>query len=133
VRAFPREVADGPAIDVVRAALEALLAGPTPAESAQGFVSAIPDTLEILRHRMRYVTREYDPPHYGRRVEIQKLEARPGGLLYVSFSRELNAYDHGAVRVCSIVRQVRETVRQFAEFKDVMIAVDGETQGVLQP
>lgn len=133
VHPFPREVPAGAPIDVVRAALDSLLAGPTAEERAQGFRSALPDTLEILRHRMRYVVANYDEPHKGRRVEIQKLEARPNHILYVSFSPEIKAYDRGATRVCAIVRQVRETVRQFPEFKDVMIAIDGKTEGTLQP
>ena len=123
----------GADLDVVRAALDSLLAGPSAAEAAQGFRSAFPDTLEILRHRMRRVVAGDDQPHKGRHVEIQKLEVRANGILYVSFSPEINAYDHGATRVCAIVRQVQETVRQFPQFKDVMIAVDGETEGTLQP
>ncbi|MFN8178739.1 MAG: GerMN domain-containing protein [bacterium] len=133
VQAFPREVPAGDSLAVVRATLQALLAGPTAEEAARGFHSAIPDTLEVLRHRMRYMAFHYDAPHLGKRVEIQKLEPRPGRILYVSFSKELNAYDRGAVRVCAIIRQLQATVRQFAEWKDVMIAIDGETDGILQP
>jgi hypothetical protein len=133
VRPFPREVPAGDSLAVVRATLEALLAGPTAEEAAQGFHSAIPDTLEVLRHRMRYMVFHYDAPHLGKRVEIQKLEPHPGRILYVSFSKELNAYDRGAVRVCAIIRQLQGTVRQFREWKDVMIAIDGKTEGILQP
>jgi spore germination protein GerM len=133
VQAFPRDVPAGAPVEVVRAALTELIAGPTAEEAAKGLRSAIPDTVEILRHRMRHVVAGDDEPHKGRRVEIQKLEVRPDGILYVSFSPEINAYDHGATRVCAIVRQVQETVRQFPEFKDVMIAVDGKTEGTLQP
>jgi spore germination protein GerM len=133
VQPFSREVPAGDSLAVVRATLEALLAGPTPEEAAQGFHSAIPDTLEVLRHRMRYVAFKYDPPHLGKRVEIQKLEPRPGGILYVSFSKELNAYDRGATRVCAIIAQVEETVRQFREWKGAMIAIDDKTTGILQP
>jgi len=133
VEAFPRDVPAGPPLAVVRAALQALLDGPTREEAAGGFRSAIPDTLEILRHRMRYVAFDYDPPHHGRRVEIQSLEPGDAGILDVSFSKELDAYDRGATRVCAIVRQVQETVRQFPEWKGVRIAIDGETRGILQP
>ena len=133
VHPFPREVPDGDSLAVVRAALLALLAGPTAEEAAAGFRSALPDTLEILRHRMRYVTFGYDPPHAGKRVEIRSLEPQSGGVLRVDFSRELGAYDRGAVRVCAIVRQVQETVRQFEEWKAVRIAIEGKTEGILQP
>lgn len=133
VQPFVREVPGGEPLEVVRQALEALLAGPTAEEAAQGFLSAIPDTLEVRRHRMRYMVFDYDAPHDGQRVAIRSLEPMAGGVLRVDFSREINAYDHGAVRVCTIVRQVRDTVTQFPEWKAVSIAVDGETRGILQP
>lgn len=133
VQPFARDVAGGTSLDVVRQALEALLAGPTAEEAALGFVSAIPDTLEVRRHRMRYMVFDYDAPHEGQRVAIRSLEPLEGGVLRVDFTREMNAYDRGAVRVCTIVRQVQRTVTQFPEWKAVSIAVDGETQGVLQP
>lgn len=133
VQGFPREVPAGPPLETVRAALGALLAGPTPEEAARGFVSAIPDSLEVQRHRMRYVAFGYDPPHDGRRVAIRSLEPLEGGVLRVDFSREINAYDRGAVRVCTIVKQVQSTVLQFPEWKAVSIAVDGRTKGILQP
>lgn len=133
VQGFARTVPGGPALDVTRAALQSLLDGPDDAERAAGFVSAIPDSLEVQRHRMRYMAFGYDAPHHGRKVGIQTLEARADGVLYVSFSPELNAYDRGAVRVCTIVRQVQATVTQFPEWKAVRIAVDGKTEGVLQP
>lgn len=133
VHSFPREVPGGTPLEVVRQALEALLAGPTADEAAQGFISAIPDSLEARRHRMRYMVFDHDPPHEGHRVEIQSLEPLADGVLRVSFSKEINAYDRGAVRVCTIVRQVSATVTQFPEWTAVSIAVDGETRGVLQP
>ncbi len=133
VQPFPREVPGGTPLEVVRQALEALLAGPTPEEAAQGFISAIPDSLETRRHRMRTMAFDHDPPHAGGRVAIQSIEELERGVLRVSFSREINAYDRGAVRVCTIVRQVQGTVTQFPEWTAVSIAVDGETRGVLQP
>jgi spore germination protein GerM len=133
VHPFPREIPGGAPLDVARAALDALLAGPTEEERLAGFRSAIPDTLEVLRHRMRRVVFGYDAPHHGRRVEIRSLSAREHGILRVDFSKELNAYDRGATRVCAIVRQVQATVLQFPEWKGVSIAVEGESRGVLQP
>lgn len=133
VQAVPRTVPAGTPIEVLRGTLEALIAGPTAEEAAAGFSSAIPDTLEILRHRMRHVTAQRDSPHEGRRVEIQFIEPLPDGLVRVSFSKEMNAYDHGATRVCTLVRQIQETVKQFEEWKGVSIAIDRETEGVLQP
>ncbi len=133
VQPFAREVPGGTPLDVVRQALEALLAGPTAEEAALGFVSAIPDTLEVRRHRMRYMVFDYDAPHEGQRVAIRSLEPLEGGVLRVDFTKEMDAYDRGATRVCTIVRQVQDTVTQFPEWKAVSIAVDGETQGILQP
>jgi spore germination protein GerM len=128
-----RVVAGGTPYAMLRATLDSLLAGPTPQEAAAGYRSAIPDSLEVLRHRMRHVTENRDSPHEGRRVEVQFVEPLPDGLVRVSFSKEINAYGGGAARVCTIVRQVQETVMQFGEWRGVSIAVDGETRGVLQP
>ena len=133
VHPFARRVPAGASLDVVRSTLQALLDGPTAAEIAAGYVSGIPDSLEVQRHRMRYVAFDYDAPHEGKRVVIESLKPRDDGILEVSFSRELNAYDRGATRVCAIIRQVQETVKQFPEWKGVSIAIEGKTTGILQP
>ena len=133
VHPFPRQVPDGDPLAVTRAALLALLAGPTPEEATQGYASAIPDTLDVLRHRMRYLAFDYDAPHHGKRVEIRSLAPGEDGVLTVDFSREINAYDRGATRVCAIFREVQATVMQFPQWKGVRLAVEGKTEGILQP
>lgn len=89
--------------------LEALLKGPLPEEREKDYFSSIPDG-----------------------VEIEQFEIG-AGMAYVSFSEELDKEVAGSARVQAIREQIRLTLRQFEQIEAVEIAVEGQTEGILQP
>lgn len=91
------------------AALEALLEGPRADETEQEYYSAIPEG-----------------------VEIEEFELR-AGTAYVSFSAELDRGVAGSAWVQAIRDQIRLTLQQFEQIETVEIAVEGQTEGILQP
>jgi spore germination protein GerM len=112
--------------DLPATALEELLWGPPPRNLA-GFSTAIPTPEEVLN----YPGREDD---WGVRVELRSLTVE-NGLVTADFSQEMRAYGGGSARVQMIRDQVSQTLMQFQEpaIDQVQIAVEGQTEGVLQP
>ena len=106
------------------AALNELLWGPPPNNLA-GFTTAIPTPQEVLS----YAGRGAD---WGPRVRLLKLTI-VDGLATADFSKEINAYGGGSLRVKLIHDQIAQTLLQFATVREVVIAVEGQTEGVLQP
>jgi hypothetical protein len=106
------------------AALNELLWGPAPPNLA-GFTTAIPTPEEVLR----YGGREAD---WGERVRLRSLTI-VDGVATADFSRELKAYGGGSLRVMLIRRQITQTLRQFPTVRAVRIAIEGQTEGVLEP
>ncbi|MGM0482593.1 MAG: GerMN domain-containing protein, partial [Patescibacteria group bacterium] len=90
-------------------ALEELLAGPTEEEEDQGYSTAINEGVEILD------------------FSIQE------GTAQVDFSSELNEDVAGSATVLAIRGQIENTLRQFDPVDNVVIMVEGEEEGVLQP
>ncbi|MEO8289259.1 MAG: GerMN domain-containing protein [Chloroflexota bacterium] len=111
---------------VGRVALEELLWGPGPRVRAfPDFDTAIPGPEEITKYKGRQ-------PDWGPRVTLRKLTIE-NGVATADFSREINAYGGGSARVGLIVQQITSTLKQFPTVREVRIAVEGQTQGVLQP
>jgi hypothetical protein len=106
------------------AALEELLWGPRPGDLA-GFTTAIPTPDEVLR----YPGRAAD---WGSRVTLRSLTIDTGVAL-ADFSPELRAYGGGAARAQLIREQITHTLLQFPTVREVRIAIDGQSEGVLQP
>ncbi len=96
-----------PSVEV--AALEALLDGPQPDETEQELYSSIPEGVEIERFELRDRT------------------------AYVSFSAELDQGVAGSARVQAIREQIQLTLKQFEHVDRVEIAVEGQSEGILQP
>jgi spore germination protein GerM len=69
---------------------------------------------------------------WGSRVRLLKLTITDGVAL-ANFGPELRAYGGGSARVALIRNQIEETLRQFPSVSEVVIAVDGQTEGVLEP
>ncbi|MFW6343313.1 MAG: GerMN domain-containing protein, partial [Sediminispirochaetaceae bacterium] len=90
-------------------ALEALLKGPLPEEEEKDYFSAIPEG-----------------------VEIEDFEVQ-GGEAYVSFSAKIEKNVAGSAWVQGIRDQIGLTLRQFEHIERVEIAVEGQTEGILQP
>ena len=55
------------------------------------------------------------------------------GVATANFSRELAAYGGGSLRVRLIREQIARTLRLFPTVRQVRIAVEGQTEGVLEP
>lgn len=91
-----------------RAALEELLAGPTPMESNQGFLSNIPSGVRILS------------------LAIDK------GVARVDLSDELRSAASGSCRVGAIRSQIENTLKQFPTVQHVEILIGGKAD-VLEP
>ncbi len=108
---------------IASAALNELLWGPDPRNGRFG--TALPTPIEVLT----YAGREAG---WGPRVRLLKLTITDGVAL-ANFSPELRAYGGGAARATMIRTQIETTLRQFPSVQEVVIAVDGQTEGVLQP
>jgi len=94
---------------IARAALEELLAGPTPNEQAEGYSTSI---------------------NHG--VEIQSL-AIQNGMAIVDFSPRLDQDMGGSCSVTAIRAQITETLKQFPTVDDVVISIGGDSDLILQP
>lgn len=111
---------------IAAAALEELLWGPGPRVGGfSGFGTALPLPAEIL-----------EPAKYqrgwGPRITLRKLTIQ-NGVATADFSDEINAYGGGSARVLAMTDQITLTLKQFPTVREVRIAVEGQTQGVLQP
>jgi hypothetical protein len=106
------------------AALNELLWGPGPPNLA-GFTTAIPTPEQVLS----YPGRE---PDWGPRVTLRQLTI-VNGVATADFSKELKAYGGGSLRVMLIRQQITRTLLQFPTVREVRIAIEGKTEGVLEP
>jgi hypothetical protein len=111
-------------IQIGTAALNELLWGPGPPNLA-GFTTAIPTPEQVLSFPGR-------APDWGARVTLRSLVIRDG-VATADFSRELRAYGGGSLRVMLIRRQIAQTLMQFPSVQAVRIAIEGQTEGVLEP
>jgi spore germination protein GerM len=106
------------------AALEDLLWGAPPPNLA-GFETAIPMPQEVFSYPARQ-------PDWGSRVTLRKLTI-VDGVATADFSKELWAYGGGSLRVTLIRQQITQTLMQFPTVKEVVITIEGELEGVLEP
>ncbi len=106
------------------AALEALLWGPAPPNLA-GFTTALPTPEQVLSYPGR-------APDWGPRVTLRGLTIADG-VATADFSRELRAYGGGSLRVSLIRQQITRTLLQFPTVREVRIAIEGQTNWVLEP
>ncbi|OGY44355.1 MAG: hypothetical protein A2731_00095 [Candidatus Buchananbacteria bacterium RIFCSPHIGHO2_01_FULL_39_8] len=94
---------------VGQAALEQLLQGPTEQDKADGYFTSI-----------------------NQGVEIQSLTIQDG-IAMVDFDQQIEFQVGGSCRVSAIRAQITETLKQFPTVNQVIIAVDGRTEDILQP
>jgi len=106
------------------AALEELLWGP-PVNSEAGFITALPLPSDVLAYPGQ-------GPNWGPRVRLLELTIEDG-VATANFSREFRAYGGGSLRVTLIREQITRTLLEFPTVQEVVIAVEGETEGVLEP
>lgn len=108
-KVFPTEREIPKTEAVARAALEALLKGPNEVEKSAGYFTSI------------------NPG-----VKIQKLTIADG-TAKVDFDKTLAQAVGGSCRVSAIRAQITETIKQFPTVKEVIIAIDGRVEDILQP
>ncbi len=108
---------------IASAALSEMLWGPDPGDTS--VTSSLPSSDEVLAYTGRGAS-------WGANVRLLKLTITDGTAL-VNLSPELRAYGGGSARVASIRAQIEATLRQFPSVKQVVIAINGETEGVLEP
>jgi hypothetical protein len=96
--------------NIYRAAIEALLEGPTEDEESEGYDTSIPE-----------------------RAKIKSVAADAEGVVTADFDDRLDRGVAGSCRVSAIRAQIESTLKQFPEVRDVIISVDGETEEILQP
>ncbi len=108
-RAYPalREVTK--TVAPARATLTELLAGPTEAERAQGFFTAL-----------------------NSGVALQSLTIK-GGVATSDFSARLGEGVGGSCLVTAIRAQIGETLKQFSTVDSVIISINGHSEDILQP
>jgi hypothetical protein len=106
------------------AALNELLWGPSPPNLA-GFTTALPTPEQVLG----YPGRE---PGWGARVTLRSLTI-VDGVATADFSQEMRAYGGGSLRVMLIRQQISQTLLQFPTVREVRIAIEGQTEAVLEP
>jgi len=107
VFAVQREVPQ--TLAIARAALEALLQGPTNEEKTLGFFSNINDSVLINS------------------LQIENKIAR------VDFNERLQEGVGGSCRVSAIRSQIEKTLKQFSSVSEVVISINGEKDLILQP
>lgn len=103
-----RKVAVG--TQVYRAALAALLDGPTGDETTDGYNTSIPSHVKLL-----------------------SVTADDNGIVTADFDSHLDAGVAGSCRVSAIREQITRTLSQFPEVRGVVISVEGDVDGALQP
>ena len=89
--------------------LEKLLEGLTDDEKAQGYTTNI-----------------------NTGVEIQDFFV-DNNVAYVDFNNQLEQGVGGSCKTAAIIAQIKETLKQFDDIKDVVISIDGRTEDILQP
>lgn len=102
-----RKIIKTPAVG--RAALQELLKGPTDAEKKAGFFTSI-----------------------NPEVKIQRLLIKRG-IARVDFDEKLEHQVGGSCRVDAIQAQISETLKQFPIVQDIIISINGRSEGILQP
>ena len=83
-----------------------LLIGPNEKEKIDGFLTSIPE-----------------------KVEIKKIEMRDG-LVMVDFNQALQEGVAGSCKISSIRAQITETLKQFTEVKEVIISIEGNNKDI---
>jgi spore germination protein GerM len=90
-----------------------------------GFATALPTPAQVLAYPGRGAG-------WGERVTLRSLTITDG-VATADFSRELRAYGGGSARVQAIREQITRTLQQFPIIRSVRIAIEGQTEGVLEP
>ena len=108
-KVFPVERTALKTDDLEKTAVSELLNGPTESDIAQGFFTSI-----------------------NSGVKINKLSIIRG-VAMIDFDERLEFQVGGSCRVAAISAQIRETLKQFPQVKEVIISINDRTEDILQP
>ena len=108
-RAYPVERTALKTKAVARAAMDALLLGPSAAEKAEGYWTALPDG-----------------------IHIQHLTVA-NGIASIDFDDALERGNGGACQGFAIRAEIEQTLLQFSTVKRVVLSINGKTEDILQP
>jgi spore germination protein GerM len=106
--AVPRQVSAE--IPLAEAVLRELLKGPTAAERRQGLTSLIPE-----------------------KAAFRSVSVSDAGVARADFSEGLQQGVGGSMRVLGMRQQIEGTLMTISGITSVILSVEGETEGVLQP
>lgn len=96
--------------NIYRAAIEALLGGPTEDEARVGYETMLPDG-----------------------VRLKSVASDAEGRVTADFDGALDRGVAGSCRVSAIRSQIESTLKQFPEVREVVISVEGDSEEALQP
>jgi hypothetical protein len=96
--------------NIYRATLESLFEGPTKKEIENGYVSSLPEG-----------------------VKLKSVAADAEGTVTADFSSRLEYRVAGSCLVTAIRAQIESTLKQFPEVRNVVISIEGQKEGILQP
>ena len=97
-------------IPLAEAVLQELLKGPTAAERQQGLTSLLPE-----------------------RATLQSVSVSETGVVRADFGEGLQQGVGGSMRVMGIRQQIETTLKAIPGITSVVLSVEGETEGILQP
>ena len=106
--AVPRRVSAE--LPLAEAVLRELLKGPTTVERGQGLTSLIPEG-----------------------VALRSASVTEKGVARADFSEKLQQGVGGSMRVMGIRQQIETTLKAIPGITSVVLSVEGETEGILQP
>ncbi|MFA5022017.1 MAG: GerMN domain-containing protein [Patescibacteria group bacterium] len=92
------------------AALSELFKGPSEQELKDGFLTNLPKE----------------------EIKVQKLEYKDNKV-YIDFNQALQQDVKGACKTSGIRAQITETLKQFPNISEVILSIDGQTDGILKP
>ena len=104
---YARQIPKTPSVG--RAALEELLRGPTRAEQVAGASGPVPPGARLLSLKIA------------------------DGTATADFDAQIQEGLGGAIRVALVRQAIERTLKQFSTVRQVVIAVEGRTEGILQP
>ncbi len=109
---------------VKRRAFEEVLLGPTDAEKAQGYYSAIPSKEEMINYREQKKQEAGQAPYDGEEIKINSVKIMIG-MAYIDFSPEIFVLDADDCRAEMFRAQFFETAKQFSKVGGAIITVGG--------
>jgi len=109
---------------VKRRAFEEILLGPTEAEAAQGYYSAIPSKEEIVNYREQKKQETGQAPYVGDEIKINSVKIMIG-MAYIDFSPEVFVLGADNCRADMFKAQLSQTAKEFSKIGGAIITVGG--------